>query len=118
MYKRQEHAVEAILAVYKISDAVSPHLLISEIRAVAADALWMSPCYEQVCVTIHFTWKPDWPSVHAALPVIERTLAPFRARPHWGKLFTMSPARLQSLIAKLPDFKQLLQRYDLSLIHI
>jgi len=107
-----EHAVETILAVYKISDAISPHLLISEIRTIAADGLWMSPCYKKACVTIHFTWKPDWPAVKMALPVIEQTLAPFRARPHWGKLFTMSPARLQALIDRLPDFKQLLQQYD------
>jgi xylitol oxidase len=107
-----ENAVDAILAVYKISDAVSPHLLISEIRTIAADRLWMSPCYRQASVTIHFTWKPDWPAVKAALAVVEPTLAPFRARPHWGKLFTMRPAHLQSLIVKLPDFKQLLQEYD------
>jgi xylitol oxidase len=107
-----EHAVEAILAVYKISDVVSPHLLISEIRTIAADNLWMSPCYKRDCVTIHFTWKPDWPAVKAALPVVEKTLAPFHARPHWGKLFTMSPAHLQPLIEKLPEFKELLLRYD------
>ena len=72
----------------------------------------MSPCYKKDCVTIHFTWKPDWPAVQNALPLIERTLAPFGARPHWGKLFTMDPARLQSLIGKLPEFKELLRRYD------
>jgi xylitol oxidase len=107
-----EHAVEAILAIYKISDVVSPLLQISEIRTIAADTLWMSPCYKKDCVTIHFTWKPDWPGVRMALPVIERTLASFHARPHWGKLFTMSPGVLQSRIDKLADFKHLLQRYD------
>ena len=107
-----ERAVEAILAIYKISDAVSPHLLISEIRTIAADNLWMSPCYKRNCVTIHFTWKPDWPAVQGALPVIEQALDPFHARPHWGKLFMMPPAHLQPLIGKLPDFKQLLARYD------
>jgi xylitol oxidase len=72
----------------------------------------MSPCYRQARVAIHFTWKPDWPAVKQVLPVIEQTLAPFRARPHWGKLFTMSPAHLQSLIQRLPDFRQLLKQYD------
>jgi alditol oxidase len=107
-----EHAVEAILAVYKLNQAIYPHLLISEIRTIAADTLWMSPCYRQARVAIHFTWKPDWAAVQQVLPVIEQTLAPFRARPHWGKLFTMSPAHLQSLIEKLPDFRQLLEHYD------
>src|SRR6202162_1283084 len=85
----RQHAVEAILAVERLRDQVSPHLLISEIRAIAADHLWMSPCYEQPCVTIHFTWKQDWPAVSKLLPVIEKELAPFKARPHWGKLFTI-----------------------------
>jgi xylitol oxidase len=108
----RQHAVEAILAVERLRDQVSPHLLISEIRAIAADDLWLSPCYKQACVTIHFTWKPDWPAVRKLLPVIEKELAPFQARPHWGKLFTMSPEELKSSYKKLPDFIQLSKKYD------
>jgi len=108
----RQHAVEAILAIERLRDQVSPHLLISEIRAIAADDLWLSPCYEQPCVTIHFTWKQDWPAVRKLLPVIEKELAPFRARPHWGKLFTMSPEALKSSYEKLPDFIQLSKKYD------
>ncbi len=108
----RQHAVEAILAVERLRDQVSPHLMISEIRAIAADKLWLSPCYEQPCVTIHFTWKQDWPAVRKLLPVIEKELAPFKARPHWGKLFTMSPAELKSIYKKLPDFIQLSKKYD------
>jgi alditol oxidase len=108
----RQHAVEAILAIERLRDQVSPHLLISEIRAIAADNLWMSPCYEQPCVTIHFTWKQDWPAVSTLLPVIERELAPFNARPHWGKLFTTKPAVLKSIYKKLPDFIQLSEKYD------
>jgi len=66
----RRHAVEAILAVERLHDQVSPHLMISEIRAIAADNLWLSPCYEQPCVTIHFTWKQDWPAVRKLMPVI------------------------------------------------
>ena len=108
----RQHAVEAILAIEKLRDQVSPHLLISEIRAIAADRLWMSTCYEQPCVTIHFTWKPDWPAVRNLLPVIEKELTPFNPRPHWGKLFTMSPAVLSSRYTRLPEFVQLCKRYD------
>ena len=108
----RQHAVEAILAVERLRDQVSPHLMISEIRAIAADHLWMSPCYEQSCVTIHFTWKQDWTAVSKLLPVIERELAPFHARPHWGKLFTTAPKELKSIYKKLPDFIQLSQTYD------
>jgi alditol oxidase len=108
----RQHAVEAILAVERLRDPVSPHLLITEIRAIAADDLWMSPCYQQSCVTIHFTWKPDWPSVSKVLPVIEKELAPYQARPHWGKLFTMSPNELRSSYKKLPEFVALSTKYD------
>jgi xylitol oxidase len=44
--------------------------------------------------------------------MIEEKLALFDARPHWGKLFTMSPERLKSLYKKLPDFRELLEKYD------
>jgi len=86
--------------------------MISEIRTIAADQFWMSPCYRQACVAIHFTWKQDWPAVSQLLPVIERELAPFKARPHWGKLFTMSPAQLKSNYERLPEFVQLSKKYD------
>jgi len=108
----REDAMDAILAVERLRDQVGPHLMISEIRTIAADNLWMSPCYRQSCVTIHFTWKQDWPAVSKLLPVIERELAPFQARPHWGKLFTMAPAQLHSRYEKLPEFIQLSRKYD------
>jgi len=108
----RRHAVEAILAMERLRDQISPHLLISEIRTIAADNLWMSPCYEQPSVTIHFTWKQDWPAVSKLLPVIEKELAIFEARPHWGKLFAMSPAELKSRYKRLPDFLQLSEKYD------
>jgi len=108
----RQHAVEAILAVERLQDQVSPHLLISEIRTIAADDLWMSTCYRRPSVAIHFTWKPDWPAVRNVLPVIERELSPFKPRPHWGKLFTMAPAELRSRYEKLQDFLKLAAKYD------
>jgi xylitol oxidase len=108
----RRHAVEAILAIERLRDQVSPHLLISEIRTIAPDDFWMSPCYQQPSVTIHFTLKPDWPAVRQLLPVIERELGPFHARPHWGKLFTVSPERLKASYEKLPDFIELSKKYD------
>jgi xylitol oxidase len=86
--------------------------MISEIRTIAADELWMSPAYKRASVALHFTWKQDWPAVRAVLPAIEKELGPFQPRPHWGKLFTMSPAQLHSIYDKLPDFVKLSQTYD------
>jgi xylitol oxidase len=72
----------------------------------------MSPAYERDSVAIHFTWKPDWPAVRELLPHIESRLEPFHARPHWAKLFTMHPQRVQSLYPRLRNFQQLLTSYD------
>ncbi len=103
---------EAILAVEQLRDQITPHLFVSEFRTIAADNLWISPCYQQPSMTVHFTWKPDWPTVKKILPLIEERLAPFHAKPHWAKLFTMSPTRLRSLYAKMPEYQALLAQYD------
>lgn len=108
----RQHAFASLRAMDQLREQVAPLLQVSEIRTIAADDLWMSPCYKQACIGIHFTWKKDWDGVRNVLPGIEEILAPFDARPHWAKLFTMSPARLQSLYERLQDFQQLLQRYD------
>ena len=108
----RRHAWSAIRAVERLSDRIAPLLQISEIRTIAADGFWMSPFYNQACVSIHFTWRKDWAAVRILLPEIEAALATFEARPHWGKLFTMAPEHVQSLYARLPDFRRLLLRYD------
>ncbi len=106
------HAITALHAINGLRDHISPILQISEIRTVAADDLWMSPFYKQDCVAIHFTWQKNWPAVKGVLPLIESALAPFDARPHWGKLFTMPASQLATLYPKLPDFRDLLRTYD------
>ena len=107
-----EDGYDALLAVDQIRDRIAPHLLISEVRTIGADGFWMSPCYKQPCLAIHFTWQQDWEAVQQVLPLIEKQLAPFNARPHWGKVFTMAPERIKLLYKKLPEFRQLLQTYD------
>jgi xylitol oxidase len=108
----RDKAYQAILAIEKLRDHITPHLQISELRTIDSDDLWMSPCYKRPSMTIHFTWKPEWPAVKNVLPMIEEQLAPFDARPHWAKLFTMAPSRLRELYAKLPDYRALLEHYD------
>src|SRR5450432_3500876 len=106
------HAVEAILSISRLAKQIGPHLLISEIRTIAADHYWMSPCRNQDSVAIHFTWKQEWEAVSKILPQIEKELEPFQARPHWGKLFTMVPEALESRYEKLEQFKKLVTGYD------
>jgi len=108
----REKAYQAIRAVEQLRDRITPHLFITEFRTIAADNLWMSTCHNRDALTIHFTWKPEWPAVKQILPLIEAKLAPFDARPHWAKMFTMQPSRLKQLYEKLPDYQALLQHYD------
>ena len=104
-----EHAVEAVRALRPLGPILTPLLLTSEIRAVAADSLWLSPFHGRDSVCIHFTWKPLGAKVHAALQRIEAALAPFEPRPHWGKLFIRSPA---SSYPRLREFRALRARLD------
>ncbi|HEY5055337.1 MAG TPA: D-arabinono-1,4-lactone oxidase [Acidobacteriaceae bacterium] len=108
----RDRGYPAIRAVQSLSDRIAPLLLVTELRAVAADDLWLSPAYQRDSLAIHFTWKPMQPEVGALLPRIEEKLAPFAARPHWGKLFTISPAQLAALYPRLADFRALARRYD------
>jgi xylitol oxidase len=108
----REHAYEALLAVNGIREHIAPLLLISEVRTIAADDLWMSMCYKQDSVALHFTWKMDQPAVTKLLPMLEEALAPFHPRPHWGKVFTISPAQLESRYERMQDFRHLLSKYD------
>lgn len=103
---------EAIRAISGLSQYMSPLIQVSEARFIAADDLWMSPFYQQDCVGFHFTWVKDWDRVSQVLPMLEQALLPYKARPHWGKLFTMPAERLPSLYSRLPDFQDLVRTFD------
>lgn len=108
----REHAVEALRTMRKLSDVVTPLLLVGEIRTMAADELWLSPNYGRDGIGLHFTWRPDQVAVQAILPLIEAELAPFAARPHWGKLFDGGAAALAPLYPRFGDFTELADRLD------
>lgn len=106
-----ENGYEAMMAVEKLNEKISPHVFVSEIRSIAADNFWMSPCYKKKCVAIHTTWKQE-DAVMSLLPLVEQQLAPFNPLPHWAKLFTLAAPVLQSRLGRLTDFKQLVNQYD------
>jgi len=108
----RRYAVEAIEAVRSLADEIRPILQVSEIRAVAADGLWMSMNYGQDTVGIHFTWKPEREAVEDMLVHLETALVPFEARPHWGKLFDANGEAIASLYERMPDFIGLIERLD------
>lgn len=108
----REHALDAIEAVRELAPRIQPHLFISEIRTIAADNLWLSPSHSTDCVALHFTWRQHVPEVSALLPTLDDALAPFGARPHWGKVFETSRERLLAAYPRLPDFKALAEQMD------
>ncbi len=102
----------AIEAVAALGERIAPLLFVSELRAIAADELWLSPCYRRESLALHFTWRPEWTRVRELLPLIEAALAPFGARPHWAKLFTMAPERVRNLYPRLPQLSSLSHGFD------
>ncbi|RJU02098.1 FAD-binding protein [Arthrobacter frigidicola] len=107
-----EHALAAIDAVRSLAPKLAPLLQISEIRTMAADRLWLSSNYGRSGIGLHFTWKPLQAEVEAFLPELESSLAPFAARPHWGKLFTRQAGPLERLYPRLGDFRALADAWD------
>lgn len=106
------HAPQALAAVAALKTVLAPVLIISEVRTIAADDLWLSPAYGQDAVGIHFTLRNDWPAVRDVLPHIESALAPFNPRPHWGKLSTLDPAAIRTGFPRLGDFAALAAQLD------
>lgn len=111
-FVHRRHAVDAMRAIATLKDALRPHLMISEVRSIAADALWLSGSYQQDTIGFHFTWQRNWPAVRELLPRIETMLAPFAPRPHWGKCFTMPAAEVQSRYERISDFYSMAMDFD------
>ena len=108
----RDRAVEAIQAVRALGPQLQALLYVSEIRSIRADELWLSGAYERDTIGIHFTWQRDEPAVRALVPTIEAALAPFDARPHWGKVFTADPVAHAELYPRWADFAALRERWD------
>ena len=95
-----------------LADVLAPVLKISEVRAVAADNLWLSPCFGRDTIAFHFTWIPSWPQVQPVLAQVESALEPFAPRPHWGKLTTLSGDVIGSRVEQLGAFATLVSEWD------
>jgi xylitol oxidase len=108
----RRHGAEALDAVRRRARLITPLLLISEIRATAADRLWLSGSYGRETLAIHFTWRNAPDEVDAAVATVEAALAPFAARPHWGKVSHLQGAQLAQLYPRLGDARDLFERLD------
>ncbi len=105
-------APAALRAVRALAPLIEPHLFVSELRTAASDDLWLSGAYQRDFLAIHFTWKNDPAGVITVLPLIEQALAPFSARPHWGKLHAFDAAAIARVHPKLADARAVFERLD------
>jgi xylitol oxidase len=105
-------AADALNALQQVAGRLAPVVRTSEIRTIAADELWLSPCYQRDSVGFHFTWVRDWPAVAPAVALVEERLEPLGARPHWGKVFGTPPETVRGLYPRWDDFRRLMHRYD------
>jgi xylitol oxidase len=103
--------VAATEAVRAIAARIAPFLYMGEIRTMGADRLWLSPSFGRDSIGLHFTWKRT-DAVAGLLPLLDAALAPFAARPHWGKVFETDAARFDSLYPKIGAFRRLAERLD------
>lgn len=105
-------APAAMRALKAVQHALHPALVVSEVRTIAGDHLWLSTNNSGDSVGFHFSMARDWAEVSKALKVIEAALAPFEPRPHWGKLFVMPAAQVKAGHPRLAEFRALAQRHD------
>ena len=108
----REHAAAAVEAVRTIAEVVAPPLQVAELRTVAADDRWLSMAQGRDSLALHFTWHPDPAAALTAVLAVEQALAPLAARPHWGKVFAMTPEQVQPLYPRLADARALRHELD------
>ena len=108
----RRHAAAALDALGSLAAELRPLTQVCELRTVAADRLWLSPQHERDSLGVHFTWVSDQRAVERALGRVEAALAPFDARPHWGKLFLADAERTARSYPRLADFRRLAERLD------
>lgn len=105
-------ASAALQAMRELAPLVQPVLFVSELRTAASDDLWLSGAYERDFLAIHFTWHNDDAGVRAVLPAVEQALAPFGARPHWGKLHLFDAADMARVHPRLADARAVFDARD------
>ncbi|GAA3198874.1 D-arabinono-1,4-lactone oxidase [Microbacterium terregens] len=108
----RSEAPAALRAVRALAPLIRPHLFVSELRTAASDDLWLSGAYRRDFLAIHFTWHNDPTGVREVLPHIEAALAPFEARPHWGKLHLFDAEAIARVHPRAADARAVFERLD------
>ena len=105
-------AAAVLDAVGSLRDRIRPLLLVSELRTVAADDLWLSPAHGRDSLAVHFTWRLDPAGVLPVVAALDELLEPFGARPHWGKVFGTDAGALAAAYPRFDDARRLRRELD------
>jgi xylitol oxidase len=106
----RENGAAAIEALRGLD--LSPTIMVSEVRSIAADSLWLSPFHGRDALALHFTWVSDDVAVRKAVQQVESALHDLDARPHWAKVFTTDRAGQEHHYPQLARFRALIDEYD------
>jgi xylitol oxidase len=98
--------------VLRIRARLAPYVQTVELRSIAADVEWLSPTSGRDTIGFHATWVPDADAVRGALSVLEPVLAPFDARPHWGKVFVTPVEQVAARYPSRDAFAEVVRRRD------
>jgi len=114
--------MEYALPVERVPDALRAiHTLIAakgwrisfpiEVRASAADDLWLSTAYGRATgyIAVHRFWREDPTEYFRGVEAIMRD---FEGRPHWGKMNTRTAADLRPAYPHFDDFLGVRDRLD------
>lgn len=82
-----------------------------EVRRAAADEVWLSTAYgrDTVYLAAHRYHAEE---AGPYLLMVQRTLAPFAARPHWGKQHWLGRRELSALYPRFEDFRAVRRAAD------
>lgn len=74
-----------------------------EVRFARADDVWLSTSHGRrtAYVAVHQFWRTD-PTRY--FDAVQRIMAAYDGRPHWGKMHTLDAARLRALYPRFDDF--------------
>ena len=97
-------------ALRRVSADFSDRLMVAEVRAIAADEMWMSPHYQRASVGFHFTWLAG--NNDGVARTVQQALEPFAPRPHWGKFFDATLFDPSTAYEMFDDFVEMTVRLD------
>jgi L-gulono-1,4-lactone dehydrogenase len=108
----REHAVEVIRRLRDWIDASGSHIPFPiEVRVAAADDIWLSTAYgrDTAYIAIHQYHRLAHDPYFRAF---EQIVSDYDARPHWGKLHTLTAADLQNRYPQFDNFLAVRDRLD------